>query len=231
MTAGPDLHSSGTMTELVERLADDVQKEIAAIIADKGHCVLALAGGKTPVPFFHALAKRKIEWDDVTITLTDERYVPPDHTESNEGMLRRELLTGPVSKAQFIGLYAPAETAEASLAKLNPPATLDIIVAGMGDDMHTLSWFPGAAGLIPALSTSMGHRLVVVRPGVQVPRISFAAKAVGEAKFIHLLIAGKAKKMALEAALEAPFIEQAPVKRLFAYQTAKTNIYWAETSP
>jgi 6-phosphogluconolactonase len=228
MTIGPDMLTANTMFELADALADRVAAEIGFIIADKGHCVLALAGGKTPMPFFHALAKRKIEWDDVTITLTDERYVAPDHADSNEGMLRRELLNGPVAKTKFIGLYAQADTAEASLAKLKPPAMLDIVVAGMGDDMHTLSWFPGAAGLIPALSTSMGLRVTTVRPGALMPRITFTAKAVGEAKFIHLLISGAAKKMALETALTASSVEQAPVKRLFAYNTVKTDIYWAE---
>ncbi len=141
--------------------------------------MLALAGGKTPVPFFRALRERPIEWDDITITLTDERYVPLDHADSNEAMLRRELLVGAAAKAKFVGLYAYADTAEKSLAKLNPPAPLDIVVAGMGDDMHTLSWFPGADGLLPALSTTMGLRLAVVRQGILVPRITFTARRWG----------------------------------------------------
>jgi 6-phosphogluconolactonase len=223
----PAIHEAATMTALAEILANRVSGEIADIIADKGHCVLALAGGKTPVPFFHALLSREIEWDDVTVTLTDERYVPLDHPDSNEAMIRRELLIGPAAKAKFIGLYAYAETAEASLVKLKPPAPLDIVVAGMGDDMHTLSWFPGADGLIPALSTAMGPRLAVVRPGILTPRITFTAKAVGEAKAIHLLIAGEKKKAALEAAFAAPSAEVAPVKRLLSYRTVKADVFWS----
>jgi 6-phosphogluconolactonase len=222
----PPLHQAADMASLADLLADTVAGEIADIIADKGHCVLALAGGKTPVPFFRALLKRPIEWDDVTITLTDERYVPLDHADSNEAMLRRELLTGPAAKAKFVGLYAHADTAEASLAKLKPPAPLDIVVAGMGDDMHTLSWFPGADGLLPALSTAMGLRLAVVRSGILVPRVTLTAKAVGEAKAIHLLIAGEKKKAALEGALATPSVEIAPVKRLFGYRTVKADVYW-----
>ncbi len=219
------MYTAGTMFELADVLADRVQGEIADVIADKGHCVLALAGGKTPIPFFHALRARDIEWDDVTITLTDERHVPLEHADSNEAMLRRELLAGKAAKAKFAGLYAYATDAEASLSKLKPPPVLDIIVAGMGDDMHTLSWFPGADGLIPALSTSMGLRLAVVRPGILVPRITFTAKAVGEAKFIHLLITGDKKRAALEAALAAPSAEVAPVKRLFGYRTVAADVY------
>jgi 6-phosphogluconolactonase len=225
--AAPAIHTANTMFELADMLAGRVEREIADVIADKGHCVLALAGGKTPVPFFRALRERAIEWDDVTVTLTDERYVPLDHADSNEAMIRRELLTGKAAKAKFAGLYAYADTAEKSLAKLAPPPVLDIVIPGMGDDMHTLSWFPGANGLLPALSTTMGLRLAVVRPGILIPRITFTAKAVGEAKFIHLLISGETKRAALGSALAAPSMEAAPVKRLFGYCTVAADVYWA----
>jgi 6-phosphogluconolactonase len=92
--------------------------------------------------------------------------------------------------------------------------------------MHTLSWFPGADGLLPALSTAMGLRLAVVRSGILVPRVTLTAKAVGEAKAIHLLIVGEKKKAALEAALATPSVEIAPVKRLFGYRTVKADVYW-----
>jgi 6-phosphogluconolactonase len=226
LLTGPTTHEAADVSALADKLADTVATEIGAVIADKGHCVLALAGGKTPVPFFRALRARSIEWDDVTVTLTDERYVPIDHAESNEAMVRRELLHGRAAKIRFAGLYTYAETPEASLTKITPPNVLDIVVAGMGDDMHTLSWFPGAQGLIPALSTRMGLRLAVVRPGILVPRVTFTAKAVGEAKFIHLLITGVAKKAALEAALIAPSVEAAPVKRLFGFRTVAADVYW-----
>jgi 6-phosphogluconolactonase len=224
----PAIQSAPTPEAIAARLADAVAGEIAAIIADQGHCVLAVAGGKTPIPFFHALTERAIEWDDVTVTLTDERYVPLDHPESNEAMVRRELLRGRATRARFSGLYRAADSAEASLDGLSSPGTIDIAVLGMGDDRHTLSWFPGAEGLIHALSTAEKRRLAVVRPGILTPRVTLTAGALGRAKFAHLLIHGPAKRAALDAALAAGSIEDAPVARLFAYRTLTTDVFWSE---
>jgi 6-phosphogluconolactonase len=224
----PDIISEMTMELLAERLAAHVAAEIASVIADRGHCVLAVAGGKTPVLFFRALARQPVEWDDVTVTLSDERFVPPTHADSNEAMVRRELLAGAAAKVRFVGLYHMAETPEAALAMVNLPSPIDILIVGMGDDMHTLSWFPGAEGLMQALTNSHSQRLAVVRPGILTPRITLTAGAVGEARFIHLLIAGGKKKAALDQALATPSVEAAPVRRLFAYRNPKVDVYWAQ---
>jgi 6-phosphogluconolactonase len=226
----PVVHTSPTMAETAARLADQLTREIASVIADRGHCVLAVAGGKTPVPLFHALRERSIAWDDVTVTLSDERFVPVEHTDSNEAMIRRELLVGAAAKARLVPLYHPARTAEAALPLIDLPQPIDILVVGMGEDMHTLSWFPDADGLPGALLTTHRRRLAVVKPEGMTPRITLTAGAAGEARFIHLLISGLAKKQALDKALATPRIVEAPVRRLFAYQNPAVDVHVAELS-
>jgi 6-phosphogluconolactonase len=224
----PIFHSSPSMAETAAKLAGQVAKEIASVIADRGHCVIAVAGGKTPVPFFQALCKEPVAWDDVTVTLSDERFVPIEHADSNEAMIRRELLVGAAAKARLVPLYHPALRAEDALPLIKLPQPIDILIVGMGEDMHTLSWFPGADGLMDALSVSRNTRLAVVKPASVSVRITLTAAAAGEARFIHLLIAGEGKKRALEKALATAAIADAPVKRLFAYQNPKTDVHFAE---
>jgi 6-phosphogluconolactonase len=222
----PTIHEAPIMASLAESLAERIAAEIGSVIADCGHCTLALAGGKTPAPLCRALSARALEWDDVTVTLSDERYVPPTHKDSNEAMIRESLLVGRAAKARFLPLYVAAESAEASLSRIAPLPRIDIAVVGMGEDMHTLSWFPGANGLLEAMSTTLGRRLAVVRPGILTPRITLTAGALGEARFIHLLIAGEAKRAALEKALATPSALEAPVKRLFEYRLPRVEVWY-----
>jgi 6-phosphogluconolactonase len=224
----PPIHVSPTMAETAATLANQVAQEIASVIADRGHCVLAAAGGKTPAPFFQALREKPIAWDAVTITLSDERFVPVDHADSNEAMIRRELLLGAAAMARFAPLYHPASQVDDVLPLIDLPRPIDILVVGMGEDMHTLSWFPGADGLLDALSVSHNERLAVVKPAGVTARITLTAAAAGEARFIHLLIAGESKKRALEKALTMHAIEEAPVLRLFAYENPRVDVHFAE---
>lgn len=63
-----------------EEMADAVSGDIAFIIESaidaRGAAVIALSGGKTPIPIYERLAKAKIDWKRVTIVPTDERIVP-----------------------------------------------------------------------------------------------------------------------------------------------------------
>jgi 6-phosphogluconolactonase/Glucosamine-6-phosphate isomerase/deaminase len=43
-------------------------------------------------------------WEKVTITLVDERFVPNDHADSNENLVRNHLLIHNAEKAFFSGL-------------------------------------------------------------------------------------------------------------------------------
>ncbi|MDG1324068.1 MAG: 6-phosphogluconolactonase, partial [Porticoccaceae bacterium] len=45
---------------------------------------LVVSGGRTPQGFFHLLSQQALDWSKVTVTLADERWVDPDHKDSNE---------------------------------------------------------------------------------------------------------------------------------------------------
>ena len=60
--------------------------------ARKGHAVLAVSGGRSPVPLFEALRMQPLPWSNIRVTLVDERLVAADHPDSNEGLVRRHLL-------------------------------------------------------------------------------------------------------------------------------------------
>jgi len=71
-----------------------------------------VSGGSTPAPFFTALSKIEIDWALVTVTLADERWVPPTDSKSNEKLVRETLLVNASAAANFCSLYTNTATPE-----------------------------------------------------------------------------------------------------------------------
>ncbi len=65
---------------------------LSGAIATRGEARLAVSGGSTPALFFEALAKLELDWEKVTVTLVDERFVAEDSPRSNAALVKRELL-------------------------------------------------------------------------------------------------------------------------------------------
>ena len=77
-----------TKKELALALASDVAACLSGAITDRGRAKLAVSGGTTPKLFFNQLARSKIDWSQVTITLVDERCVPETDERSNARLVR-----------------------------------------------------------------------------------------------------------------------------------------------
>src|ERR1700761_4867020 len=77
--------------------AGALAQRAAEIIADKLKSAqypfrLALSGGSTPRAAYQLLACKDIDWSCVELFFGDERFVPPDHKDSNYRMVRETLL-------------------------------------------------------------------------------------------------------------------------------------------
>lgn len=75
-------------TALVQRSTALIVEKIQTAIAQRGTCTIALSGGSTPKPIYEAIARHDLPWDQLHIFWGDERYVPPDHPDSNQRMAR-----------------------------------------------------------------------------------------------------------------------------------------------
>ena len=130
--------------------------------------------------------------------------MPDSSDRSNTALLRRTLLTGPAAAATLIPLYAPTDMPEESLDALSDRIAgvlpIDVMLIGMGADMHTASLFPGADRLEEALSDAAPVILPMRAPGAPEPRITLTAPVLRAAMDIHLLIMGEDKKAALRQA-------------------------------
>ncbi len=92
----PLLHefTSGVGAALVDAAAEQIAEQIERAIAQRGEAFIAVSGGKSPEALFERLSGFLLPWRRVHITLVDERFVPPEHPDSNENLVRRCLLKG-----------------------------------------------------------------------------------------------------------------------------------------
>ena len=189
----------------MQSLASTVEVELSNAIKNRGLATFVVPGGTTPKPFFNIIRDSDIEWEKITIFPTDERWVSMENSRSNARLIQRELLTGRASKANFVTLYKKNKTLDqgASLLAENISNYLpiDVLVLGMGVDMHTASLFPGSPGL--ALAQSMNAAEVVpVTPldNSLEPRVTLSARVLEKAVNPHVLIIGLEKKNAVKEA-------------------------------
>jgi 6-phosphogluconolactonase len=185
--------------QVVEELALHLEQALQSGLQARGAATLLVSGGRSPKPLFNRLQQARIDWSGVIIGLVDERWVPPDDPESNERLVRQELLQGRAAQARFIPLKNPAPTAQqgaaaswAQLAQL--PRPFDAVVLGMGDDGHTASLFPGSPGIVAALDPASAPMCVAMSaPVAPNMRISLNLAALLQTSALYLHIEGERK--------------------------------------
>lgn len=229
--ATPRLHEFGARQELASALAEVVADRLSRAIAGHGSASLAVSGGTTPALFFAALSGLDIDWSRVTVTLVDERFVEPSSPRSNEGLVRRALLTGKAAAARFIPLYRYAASledarvaAEQALSALGLP--LDVVVLGMGADGHTASFFPDATRLADLLDPASQSLVATVEaPSAGETRLTMTLPPIASARFLALHIEGDEKRGVLDAVLSAK--SSPPISAVLGAARSDVQIYWA----
>ncbi len=192
---------------------------------------LMATGGSTPVGCYEALHDWPLDWSRVDVALTDERFVPPDNTDSNEGLVRRHLLQGGAGAASLTPLWSDAPTPEDAAARAEPAVRalgrFDAVLLGVGLDGHICSLFPHGSELAEGLDPH-ARRLVIGVPKAgqppYVPRITLTLPAVLNASLVVILISGNAKKQVVEAALAGA---DTPVRAVLAQAKTPVRILWA----
>ncbi|MBU0526057.1 MULTISPECIES: 6-phosphogluconolactonase [unclassified Pseudomonas] len=225
---GVSAHEFKSPVLLADGLALIVAKQLSDAIDARGSATLVVSGGRSPVAFFQNLAKQKLDWSKVVVTLADERWVPVEHADSNAGLLKRYLLQGPAAKAQFLSLYSAtanlelaAEQADRLLAELPP---IDVLILGMGDDGHTASLFPNSPNLADALKVDGTRRCYpMLAPTVPHQRLTMSRALLASAKTTVLSISGQSKLTTLSAALAGDDVAAMPIR---AFLQPTLEIYW-----
>lgn len=209
-------------------LADVLASELANSLMTHDAATLAVPGGTTPGPVFDALCAADLDWEKVTVLLTDERWVPEDSPRSNTGLLRDRLFSDRASKARFFSYYSDGVAVDAAAAALSEPLQphlpVSVLLLGMGADMHTASLFPGGIGLEAALDPHAQPLLPISTKAQPEPRLTLTAPVLRGALSTHVLITGAEKRAALEQAVQLNDPAVAPISLVLK----DASVHWAE---
>lgn len=169
------------------RIVDDVATAFADLVVEEAPESVALSGGNLARECYSQLAARDVDWRAVTVLFGDERKVPVDDPDSNEGMAWHVLLdqAKPVTVHSMAGLGA---TAYDVLLRSLPP--VELVHLGVGSDGHTASLFPGAPQLdeVERFVVDAGDEVHPHR------RITFTFPAIARAQLVVVTVAGARKR-------------------------------------
>jgi 6-phosphogluconolactonase len=176
---------------------------------------VALSGGSTPRSTYQELAGPRFidrfPWQRVHWFWGDERFVPPDHQDSNFRMAREAMLdTAPAPPENIhpiptVDLSPEASAAAYQLLLRNiygdphivpGRALFDISLLGLGDDGHIASLLPGE----PVLD-DRSHWVAAVAHGRPESRITLTYPAINASRHIAFLISGASKRAILREVL------------------------------
>jgi 6-phosphogluconolactonase len=192
-------------------VSDDPAGAAAALLAEaSGH--VCITGGSTPRKAYERVASERPDWSGVDVWFSDERCVPPEHEHSNFRMANEALLSrvrgATVHRmAGELGPERGADEYERELAAAGRPA-FDLILLGIGPDVHTCSLFPGDDALGERERPVVG----VETPGMAplVSRITLTLPAVNASRRIVFLVTGEDKADAVARAFSGRRDPMAP---------------------
>lgn len=226
-------HRFDNRSTLATALAAAVAKNLRTAIAERGTALIAVSGGTTPERFMATLSSEKLDWSRVTVTLADDRWVPPTHVRSNEHLVRRTLLRNEAAAANFVPLYTGAadpesgwHDAEANIERLVLP--FDAMILGLGTDGHCASLFPDGDRFAQAIDPVQKERVLPMRaPSVDEPRITLTLPAIIATRNLYLHIEGNDKRDVLDRIErgERAFVGS-PLRAIMQYAHVPLNVYW-----
>jgi 6-phosphogluconolactonase len=214
---------------IAKRAAQEFVQAATAAVRARGSSNVALAGGSTPKALYSLLVndpalRSQVPWDKIHLFFGDERHVAPDHPDSNFRMVTETLISKSSLKPEQVtrikGEYPEADRAALEYEKAvreyfklkdGEYPRFDLVLAGMGNEGHTLSLFPGTKAL-------HADGRIVVRNWVgklYAERITLTAPAASNAARVIFMVTGADKAPALKAVLEGPYEpEQLPAQLL-----------------
>lgn len=225
------LHQFTDSAELNVAFANRLISILTTAIAERGEAFLVVSGGRTPQALFSTLANTPLPWENVTVLLADDRYLPTDSAQSNERLVRETLLQHYAAKARFVSLYAEADNAFSAVSAILPRIAnlpqFDAVILGMGEDGHTASLFPCSAQLAEGLADDAPCVLAVEPTSAPFQRISLSKTRLLQSRSIFLHLVGESKFPVLQQALAERDPMQMPIRAFLHHPSIEVDVMYS----
>ena len=168
---------------------------------------LFLSGGSTPKAIYSSLVECDIDWSLVHLWWGDERFVPPDHPDSNFKMVKECLIDYISIPSSNLHPWPILSSPELSADTYNHEFKnvfeqgedkLNFQLLGMGDDGHTASLFPETEALAVVDKYCVANPV----PGKESCRLTLTYPALALSERVVFLVKGAGKKSALKEVYE-----------------------------
>ena len=180
-----------------DKLTKSIAKTLNESIELSGKASLVVCGGNSPFSIYQKLSLADLDWNNVSIYLGDDRLLPSDHIDSNENLLRKNLLINNAKSAKFHPLVQPRIDIK------NIILPFDIVLLGLGLDGHFASLFPEQVKLSSAFSIDAEPNFVCSDIPLGSPsykRISMNLALLLNTKRCILLVTNSDKRLVVEKA-------------------------------
>ena len=209
-----ELKAFSNRAEASDAAAQFVAANVCSILTNAPEVLVAVPGGSTPHACLTLLGQQDLPWQNIAVTLTDERDVPRDHPDSNFGLLLETVFAGHALTERFVPLNEDAVFGTQHL----PLVTL----LGMGEDGHFASIFPDVTERDTLLDARSERLLASVTTGNSPhPRFTLTMARFARAEATGLLIFGDTKRSVLEAPASLP------VSHLIQAMDNRLTVFWA----
>ena len=209
-----ELKAFSNRAEASDAAAQFVGANVCSILTNAPEVLVAVPGGSTPHACLTLLGQQDLPWQNIAVTLTDERDVPRDHPDSNFGLLLETVFAGQALTERFVPLNEDAVFGTQHL----PLVTL----LGMGEDGHFASIFPDVTERDTLLDARSERLLASVTTGSSPhPRFTLTMARFARAEATGLLIFGDTKRSVLEAPASLP------VSHLIQAMDDRLTVFWA----
>lgn len=205
-------------------LAKDFRSAADEAIDARGGFHVALSGGSTPRAFYLRLNQESLPWEKIEFWLGDERWVPPQHSLSNQKMISETLFRGLGDRSHFHSWHLDEDPLKAAacyekelISALDNPPVMDLILLGIGGDGHVASLFPNSK----SLEEKNHYTAICQMPHLDSLRLTLTFPMLNTARQVWFLVQGKEKAEMLDRALKEDVTIPAGKMR-----ASKQLLYW-----
>jgi 6-phosphogluconolactonase len=195
-----------------DELAISFCEHLKKLSEEKVKLTIALSGGSTPLKVFSLLAVKYstlIDWNKIHFFWGDERMVPPEHPESNYGSAKSVLFNHinifETNIHRIEGENNPLDEAERYSGEIEKYVTFsdhlpkfDLMMLGLGDDVHTASIFPDQMYLLKSERICA----VAVHPASKQKRVTLTGNVINNSAEIFFIVSGRSKQKIVFEILE-----------------------------